>query len=115
MSRREQSAAVKVGPPGGSASIARSMLYCILLIATGGLVLNSVVGENGVLARLRAARQIDELRASLEAIRAENKRLREEVDRLQNDPSAVEEIARRELGLIRPGEKLFIIGDEPKH
>lgn len=102
---------MKVGPPGGSASILRSMLYCILLIATGGLVLNSVVGENGVLARWRAGRQLDELRASVEAIRAENNRLREEANRLQHDPSAVEEIARRELGLIRPGEKVFIVGD----
>jgi cell division protein FtsB len=36
-------------------------------------------------------------------------RLREEARRLREEPSAIEEIARRELGLIKPGEKLFII------
>ena len=38
-------------------------------------------------------------------------RLRNEVKRLNNDPSSIEEIARRELGLIKPGEKLFIVKD----
>ena len=31
--------------------------------------------------------------------------------RLTEDPAAIEEVARRELGLIRPGEKVFIIKD----
>ena len=38
---------------------------------------------------------------------------REQVRRLTEDPSAIEEIARRELGLIRPGERVFIIKDLP--
>ena len=44
--------------------------------------------------------------------RTENDRLREQIRRLSGeDPTAIEEIARRELGLIRPGERLFIIRD----
>jgi cell division protein FtsB len=35
--------------------------------------------------------------------------LREDARRLREDPAAIEEIARRELGLMSPGEKLFII------
>ena len=37
--------------------------------------------------------------------------LREDARRLREDPAAIEEIARRELGLMSPGEKLFIIRD----
>ena len=33
--------------------------------------------------------------------------------RLREDPPAIEEIARRELGLIRPGERVFIVKDVP--
>ena len=41
--------------------------------------------------------------------------LREEARLLREDPATIEEIARRELGLIRPGEKLFILKDvEPR-
>ena len=44
-------------------------------------------------------------------MRAENARLQQEADRLKTDPAALEEAARRELGLIRPGETLVIIKD----
>ena len=37
--------------------------------------------------------------------------MREEARRLREDPSAIEELARQELGLIKPGEKLFIVKD----
>ena len=43
--------------------------------------------------------------------RLENVRLRDEARRLTDDPLTIEEVARRELGLIRPGEKLFIVKD----
>ena len=43
----------------------------------------------------------------------ENAKLRETARRLKDDPSAIEEIARRELGLIKPGERVFIVKDVP--
>ena len=62
---------------------------------------------------LRARQEYDALSATIARQRADNARLREEARRLREDPSAIEEIARRELGLIKPGEKLFIIKDLP--
>ena len=38
---------------------------------------------------------------------------REEAKRLRSDPAAIEDLARRELGLIKPGEHLFILKDRP--
>jgi cell division protein FtsB len=61
---------------------------------------------------MRVRRQYREAAASLEAIRMDNARLREDVRRFKEDPSAIESLAREELGLIRPGEVLFIIKDE---
>jgi cell division protein FtsB len=60
---------------------------------------------------VRARREYDSAVASVARQRAENARLREEIRRLREDPAAIEEIARRELGLIKPGEKMFIIRD----
>ena len=37
----------------------------------------------------------------------------EMLDASAGDPEALEEIARKDLGLIKPGEKLFIIRDAP--
>lgn len=51
--------------------------------------------------------------AAIARQRAENARLRDVVRRLREDPTAIEEIARRELGLIKPGERVFIVKDVP--
>jgi cell division protein FtsB len=60
---------------------------------------------------LKARQQYQTLETSLTRARVENEQLREQARQLREDPQAIEEIARRELGLIRPGEKLFIIKD----
>ena len=75
------------------------------------IVVDALVGDQGLLAMLRARRQHAELVAAIAGQKAENARLREEARRLTEDPAAIEEVARRELGLIRRGEKVFIIKD----
>jgi cell division protein FtsB len=61
--------------------------------------------------RMRAGQQYQEAEAELERLRLENARLREDARRLTDDPSAIESLARKDLGLLRPGEVLFIIKD----
>jgi cell division protein FtsB len=90
---------------------ARRVGRLLVLFAAIVLIVDGLVGDRGLMAMLRARRQYDELSVALERQRAENARLRDEAGRLRNDPGAIEELARRELGLIRPGEKVFIIKD----
>jgi cell division protein FtsB len=75
------------------------------------VIIQGLVGEKGLLTMLKARQQYRMLEASLVASKAQNARLREEARRLKEDPSAIEDLARRELGLIKPGEMLFIIKD----
>lgn len=91
----------------------RRIVHWLLLFVASVIVLDGLVGDRGLLAMLRARQEYDELAATIARQRAENARLREEMRRLKEDPSAIEEIARRELGLIRPGEKVFIVRDVP--
>jgi cell division protein FtsB len=84
--------------------------YLVILVGSV-LMIDAFVGDKGLLAMMEAREQYRLLEESLAAARAENARLREQGRRLREDPAAIEEIARRELGLIRPGEKLFIIRD----
>ena len=89
------------------------MLWILLFVASV-IVVDGLVGDRGLLAMLRARREGGELAATIARLRAENARLREDARRLREDPAAIEEIARRELGLIKPGEKVFIIKDVPR-
>ena len=85
----------------------------LLLFVASLIVVDGLVGERGLLTMLRARHEHDELAAALARQRTENARMREEARRLKEDPTAIEEIARRELGLIKPGEKVFIVRDIP--
>ena len=89
----------------------RRALHNALLVVGCVLVIDALVGDKGLLAMLRARQTYRSLAHSLADVRTENAGLREEARRLREDSSAIEELARQELGLIKPGEKLFIVKD----
>lgn len=90
----------------------RAVQYLLVFVGCA-LVLDALVGEKGLLEMLKKRQEYRALEQSLADVRAENARLREEARRLREDASAIEDLARRELGLIKPGEKLFILKDVP--
>ena len=103
-------------PPSGPAQLARTgrrLARYVLGFVTIVLVIDAIAGEKGLLTLLKALRDFNAVEQSLQRARRDNTDLREQARRLREDPSAVEELARRELGLIKPGEKLFIIRDVP--
>ena len=84
----------------------------LVILVTVVLVGNAVVGERGLIAMIRAADQFEHLSQIIAVLQAENEGLREDGRRLREEPRTIEELARSELGLIRPGETLFIVTDQ---
>jgi cell division protein FtsB len=97
----------------GRPSRNRRIVQVLVVLVASIVIVDGLVGDRGLLAMLRAQHEYDELAASISRQRADNARLREQARRLREDPGAIEEIARRELGLIRPGERVFIVKDIP--
>jgi cell division protein FtsB len=98
-------------PKPGPSRRGRRVLPLVLGFVTAILLIDAMVGEKGLLALLEARREFTTVERSLNRARSENAGLREETRRLREDPAAIEELARRDLGMIKPGEKLFIIRD----
>jgi cell division protein FtsB len=92
----------------------RRGLPLLLGFLTLVLVIDALVGEKGLMESMRARRQYEQLARSLDDLKRENARLREDARRLREDPAAIESIAREDLGLIGPGEMVFILKDEKK-
>jgi cell division protein FtsB len=88
----------------------RAVQYVLVLVGCI-IVVDALVGDKGLLAMRKARQQYQALESALAVSRAENVRMRKEIKRLVEDPSTIEDLARRELGLIKPGEKLFILRD----
>ncbi len=99
--------ATRGGRPLHSRKIVRVVLAAIAIV----FLVDMFAGDRGLLALLRARREYEELAQAIDRQRQDNDRLREEARRLKDDPAAIEELARRDLGLIRRGERVFIIRD----
>lgn len=91
----------------------RRIASFLVVFVASVLVLDALIGERGLLAMMRARREFADLQGSIDQLRRDNARLREHARRLREDPRAIESLARKELGLIRPGEVLFIVKDLP--
>lgn len=94
----------------GRAKRRRLLTYAVLAGSTV-LMVNALVGEHGYLATLRAQREADARIEEIAKLELQGQELKDRIDRLKNDPAALEEAARRDLGLIKPGETLVIIHD----
>lgn len=77
------------------------------------VLVDALVGENGLLETVKTRETHRGLEQSIARLRQDNARLRQEAALLLDDPATIEAHARRDLGLIRRGETLFIIRDVP--
>ena len=85
----------------------------VLCFAACVLAVNALIGERGLSETLRARREFRQAVSDLSRIQYENAALATTIDRLRHDADAIEDVARAELGLIRPGEILVVIKPTP--
>jgi cell division protein FtsB len=87
----------------GNGQVLTVVLALAILAVTG----STLFGEHGVahLLRLRSERQ--ELGQSAFALLQTNNRLRSQIQRLRTDDLYLEELARKQLGLVRPNEIVY--------
>ena len=76
-------------------------------------MVDGVFGQRGLIENMRLAERNEAMTVTLEALKADNETLREESRRLKEDPAAVEDLARRDLGLLKEGELVVILRDVP--
>ena len=111
MTPRDQGPAASLPPRSNGRG--RKIARFGLLFLTAVVLVDAIVGENGVLALLQARRTYAAVERALKQAKDDNAALRATARRLREDPTAIESVARRDLLLIKPGEKVFIIKDAP--
>jgi cell division protein FtsB len=98
--------------PARRRGLGRRLVPKLILLATFILIVDALVGDKGLLERMRENQRSRQVSESLDNLRHENAVLREQSRRLrEEDPGAIESAARKQLGMIKPGEMLFIIKD----
>ena len=87
----------------------RKQLYYIGLFIFILLLLWIVLAPNrGMLALYRSQKEMERLRIENQRLAEENRLLQEEINRLQDDPAYLEEKARKEYGMLKENEVLYI-------
>ncbi len=71
--------------------------------------------ENGYMDEKRLEKEIAEQQIAYDISLAANEKLRARVSDLKDGDDAIEELARQDLGLIKPGETYIIVVDEDTH
>ena len=89
----------------------RTWLRRALVFVSCVLLADALFGDRGLAGTIRARQQYRSAAEGLAKLRTENAGLREQARRLQQDPAAIEALARRDLGLIRRGEILVVVKD----
>ena len=100
--------------PEDAAAYLRQHLRQILGVALFALLVHDIFGAHGFIAMRRTQKEIEDIRAQIGKVNAENKSLADEVNALKTDPQSIERIAREEMGLARPGEMIFKLPDNSK-
>src|ERR1700732_2673603 len=85
-------------------------------VATGAAALlalamgyHVIFGQNGLTAYQQKRQDAQSLDRQLHSLQKENDLLKGHVDRLKNDPNAIEHQAREELHYTRPGEVIYTL------
>ena len=78
-----------------------------------GLGYHVIFGQNGITVYQQKRQETQSLDRQLQSLQRENELLKGHVERLQNDPNAIEHQAREELHYTRPGEVIYTLPPEP--
>jgi cell division protein FtsB len=86
----------------------------LILAALGAAALLTLTYGGQSLARVwQLKRDVESLEREIGALRAEAGRLTAVVDRLRTDPEYIEQVAREDLGLVKPGERVLKLPPSP--
>ncbi len=81
----------------------------LIVLAMFGFAL---LGERGVLRALQSYHHKQDLEQKLSVLQEQKEQLRDEIRLLQKDRDYWEQLARKELGMVREGELIYQFSDE---
>jgi cell division protein FtsB len=92
----------------------RFAFWVMLLVLGAGFFFLTVHGYQGMRQIQHLAQKREGLIRENQELNKKNESLYREITRLKQDPLYLEEVARKEFGLVKPNEIIFFIDDEKK-
>jgi cell division protein FtsB len=90
------------------------LIYAGIFFAVLVLLWAVFAPDRGILDMIQTRNKLEKLQAENKKLAEENTALRKKIDRLQDDPAYLEEKARKEYGLLKENEVLYIFNKDKK-
>lgn len=90
-------------------SARRRWWIVLACVGVGAWALLFVAGDGGWLDLRREQQRLQALQDEVARLEAQNDSLRTVLQRMEADPAFLEKVARENLGMVRPGERLYRI------
>lgn len=87
------------------------LLTLILVLVIGYLGYDTYYGRNGYVQYQAVEAKVQDAREKSDKLSMRNQAVADEIEDLQQDNLTVEELARDELGMIKPGETFYRVID----
>lgn len=94
-------------PPLRAPSLPRILLAVVPALVMGAVVVSTIWGDKGLIARHQLQRELAEEQAELAAIERENQRLKRKLSLMERDPRVVERILADELRWAHPDAVIY--------
>ena len=94
----------------GTAAEGRSgkSIFLVFLVLFGlGMILISLVGEQGLISYLELKGEVEQLGRDVNQLESRQSMLVQKIRALRKDESYIELLARQKLGLARPGDRII--------
>jgi cell division protein FtsB len=90
----------------------RRRAIVILTAAVVGVLGYNFVGEKGLVRLGQMVNRRNDLRIRVEELKRNNSRMADEIELLRSDADTVEDLARTRLGMVKPGETVYLFPEE---
>ena len=81
----------------------------VLVLLSVALVVHEIYGQHGYLALRRQKRDYNALQREVRRLQEENQQLEKYIEALKSDPRTIERIARDQMHMARPGERIYTL------
>ena len=91
--------------------LVRTGILALLLVAIF-VIIHNIFSQNGLLALRKQKKELQTLQQQIQQLQQENERLGKENHALKSDPAAIERMAREQMHMAKPGEKIYTLPDK---
>jgi cell division protein FtsB len=82
-------------------------VYAAVALLLVALAIDGVFGAHGTISTYRLKLKVEKAQQQAGNLEQENKVFADEVRKLKTQPSAIENVARERMGLVKPGQLVF--------